>query len=275
MLALKDVNKYYGRNHVLKDISLDFHAGESLVLVGESGSGKTTIAKIIAGMEKADHGSVLFAGRSLAGNCRQRRFEDCAHIQYIFQDPYSVLEPAFTVERVFAETGRICRRNRWQFITGTEALSYVDANLLPYLQRPIGELSGGQRQKICIARALIPIPKVIIADESTSMLDYESSIDIFNLLNRIKEEKGIILITILHDIDLSYDRWDKIAVLESGALVEQMPFSDFYSKAKHPYSRELIEAYKFFQEDIVDAEDTTTGRQCKSGIALTGPYIGG
>ncbi len=248
MLELRDIHKSYGTHPLLQGINLAVNAGESLILVGESGSGKTTLAKIIAGMEKPDHGSLSFAGLSLAGSFRQRRFEDCASIQYIFQDPYSVLEPAFTVEKAFAETERICRRHHWPFLPGKEALSYVDADLLPYLQRRVRELSGGQRQKICIARALIPIPKVIIADESTSMLDYESSKDIIDLLNRIKEEKGVILIVILHDIDFAYDQWDRIAVLESGAIVEHMPFRDFYTQAKHPYSQELITAYRFFQE---------------------------
>lgn len=249
MLAVKNINKYYRNNQVLKDVSLEFRAGESTVLVGESGSGKTTLAKIIAGMEKPDGGSVLFAGRTLADGFRQRPFADCAQIQYIWQDPYSVLEPAFTVEKVFAETERICRRHRWQFIPGKETLGYVDAALLPYYYKPIRELSGGQRQKICIARALIPIPKVIIADESTSMLDYQSSLDIFNLLSRITVEKSLVLIAILHNVDFSYENWDNIAVLNSGVLLENMPFSSFYAEAAHPYSRELIAAYEFFQED--------------------------
>lgn len=253
MLELRNVSKSYGVNCVLQGVNLTCAAGESLVLVGESGSGKTTIAKVIAGMEKPDTGSVLLAGRSLAGSFRRRRFADCARIQYVFQDPYSVLEPQFTVEKVFAETERICRRNRWPHTPGQETLGYVDAGLIPYLRRPVRELSGGQRQKVCIARALIPNPQVMIADEATSMLDQQSSIGVFDLLHRIKMERDIVLIVIMHDLDLSYDKWDKIAVLEAGELVEELPFSDFHAQAQHPYSRELIEAYEFFQEAIANA----------------------
>lgn len=262
MLVLKDIHKFYGRNHVLQGISLACSAGESLVLVGESGSGKTTLAKVIAGMEKPDSGSVLLAGNSLAESLRQRRFADCASIQYVFQDPYSVLEPSFTVAKVFSETERICRRHRWPYTPGHEALGYVDAGLLPYLKRPVRELSGGQRQKVCIARALIPNPKVIIADEATSMLDRQSSLDIFNLLHRIKTEKGIVLIVILHDLDFSYDKWDRIGVLKDGVLVEDLLFADFCTQAQHSYSQELIEAYRFFQEDMAYGESTTTGSKC-------------
>lgn len=259
MLELRHISKAYGNNQVLQDINLNCSAGESLVLVGESGSGKTTIAKLIAGMEKPDTGEVNLAGRPLAGSFRQRSFADCARIQYIFQDPYSVLEPKFTVEKVFAETERICRRNRWPYTPGREALSYVDASLVPYLDKPVGELSGGQRQKVCIARALIPNPQVMIADEATSMLDRQSTLDIFDLLHRIKADRGIVLIMIMHDLDFSYDKWDRIAVLAAGKLVEELPFADFYTQARHGYSKELIAAYRFFQEARADEEGRTAG----------------
>ena len=129
-----------------------------------------------------------------------------------------------------------------------KALGYVDARLIEYLDRPIRELSGGQRQKVCIARAMMPRPRILIADESTSMLDKQSGLEVFNLLNRIKKERDISVLVILHDVDFSYTQWDRIGIMYQGKLVEQARFSDFPKTAEHPYSRRLLEAYDFFNK---------------------------
>lgn len=246
MLKLEHIHKRFGAVCAADDVTLELADGESLVLVGESGSGKTTLAKIAAGIQTPDHGRVLLDGRPLAPLCRRRSFDQCAGIQYIFQDPYGALDPDVTVRRVLNEPARICRRRGCAFLPAEEALLYVDRRLLDFLNRPLGELSGGQRQKICIARALMPLPRLIIADESTAMLDRQSGRDIFDLLHRIKDEKGVSLLVILHDVDFSYARWDRIAVMWQGKLVEQARFSDFPAGACHPYSHDLLSAYDFF-----------------------------
>ena len=248
MLTMENLVKHYGKITAADHVDLTLRDGESMILVGESGSGKTTIARIAAGMELPEEGRVLLDGHPLAPSNRKRTFEDGVSIQYIFQDPYSALEAGFTVRKTLEETARICRRHHREILPAEEALRYVDPRLVEYMDRPVSELSGGQRQKVCIARALMPQPRIIIADESTSMLDKQSGLDVFNLLNRIKKEKNISILVILHDVDFSYDQWDQVAVMYQGKLVEQTAFSEFREKAEHPYSRRLLEAYDFFHQ---------------------------
>ena len=248
MLTLEQICKNYGTVTAVDHVDLTLMPGESMILAGESGSGKTTVARIVAGMEIPDSGRVLLDGRQLASSNRKRVFDNSVNIQYIFQDPYNALEPGFTVRKTLEETARICRRHGREVLPMEEALRFVDPRLVAYLDRPVRELSGGQRQKVCIARALMPQPRILIADESTSMLDKQSGLDVFNLLNRIKKEKNISVLVILHDVDFSYTEWDRIGVMYRGKLVEQARFSEFPQTATHPYSRRLLEAYDFFNK---------------------------
>ncbi len=247
MLKIINLNKKYGNKQVLNNISMEFACGESTAVVGESGSGKTTLAKIIIGLEKQDSGQVLLNNKELA-DLKHRSFSQCAEIQYIFQDPYSALESNYTVLKTLKETTAICKRNNYQHISIEEALGYVDENLLDYLNEKVEVLSGGQRQKLCIARSLITNPAIIIADECTSMLDEKSSEEIYWLLNKIKEDKKIILISILHEIDFYKGCWDKIAVIKDGNLLEHKEFKNFYETSETEYGLKLIEAYKYFKD---------------------------
>jgi ABC-type dipeptide/oligopeptide/nickel transport system ATPase subunit len=247
MLKIINLNKKYGNKQVLNNISMEFACGESTAVVGESGSGKTTLAKIIIGLEKQDSGQVLLNNKELA-DLKHRSFSQCAEIQYIFQDPYSALESNYTVLKTLKETTAICKRNNYEHISIEEALGYVDENLLDYLNEKVEVLSGGQRQKLCIARSLITNPAIIIADECTSMLDEKSSEEIYGLLNKIKEDKKIILISILHEIDFYKGRWNKIAVIKDGNLLEHKEFKSFYETAETEYGLKLIEAYKYFKD---------------------------
>jgi len=253
-LKVKNLNKSYKDKKVLTNMSLDFMPGESTVIAGESGSGKTTLAKIITGMETQDSGFVIFNNHSLPP-LRKRDFCTCAKIQYIFQDPYSALERNYTLLDTLNETMSICRRNKYEYLPIEESLAWVDENMLDYLNKKIDTLSGGQRQKLCIARALITKPEIIIADECTSMLDNESSTEIHELLNKIKIEKNIILISIMHEVDFHSSHWDKIAVIKSGQLVEYKDFKYFYENAENEYSKQLIESYNFFKYESGDKNE--------------------
>lgn len=248
MLTLEQICKNYGTLCAADHVDLTIQPGESMILAGESGSGKTTLARIAAGMDRPDSGRVLLDGRVLASTSRKRTFDNSVSIQYIFQDPYNALEAGFTVRKTLEETARICRRHGREVLPMEEALRFVDPRLVDYLDRPVRELSGGQRQKVCIARALMPQPRILIADESTSMLDKQSGLDVFNLLNRIKKEKNISILVILHDVDFSYTQWDRIGIMYQGKLVEQARFAEFPQTASHPYSRRLLEAYDFFNK---------------------------
>lgn len=247
MLEIRNLCKSYNGRKVLNNLTLNFIPGESTVMAGESGGGKTTLAKIIMGLEKQDSGVVLFNNKVLL-DLRHRSFCTCAGIQYVFQDPYSALESNYTVSQTLKETAAICRRNKYEHLPIEAVLEYVDKNMLNYLNERVEILSGGQRQKLCIARALIAKPEVIIADECTSMLDSCSSNEIYELLNRIKVEKNIVLISIMHEVDFNSRYWDKIAVIKSGNLAEHKKFNDFYKTAENDYSKKLIRAYDFFKD---------------------------
>lgn len=246
MLKIIDINKSYSNRKILNNINIDFTPGESTAIVGESGSGKTTLAKIIIGLEKQDSGDILLNNKKLPP-IRKRNFETCAKIQYVFQDPYSALEKNFTVMQTLNETINICKRNNYECMSVEDCLINVDGNLLNYLNQKVDTLSGGQKQKLCIARSLITKPEIIIADECTSMIDKRNSEEIFELLNKIKKERNIILISILHEVDFYSDCWDKIAILKSGSILEYDDFKYFYKNAKLSYSKELIEAFIFFK----------------------------
>ncbi len=246
MLQIININKSYGSKSVLRNINIDFNPGESTAIVGESGSGKTTLAKLIIGLENQNSGKILFNNKILP-SIKKRSFETCAKIQYIFQDPYSALEKNFTVLQTLSETVNICRRNNYDYMSIEDCLMIVDKNLLNYLNQKVDILSGGQKQKLCIARSLITKPKIIIADECTSMLDKKNSEEIYNLLNKIKQDKNIILISILHEVDFYSEYWDKIAIFKDGSLLEYSEFKNFYNNAKNIYSKELIEAFKYFK----------------------------
>lgn len=248
MLQIIDINKSYGSKKVLNNINIDFNPGESTAIVGESGSGKTTLAKLIIGLEKQNSGKILLNNITLP-SIKKRAFESCAKIQYIFQDPYSALEKNFTVLQTLNETVTICKRNNYDYMSIEDCLMIVDKNLLNYLHQKVDILSGGQKQKLCIARSLITKPKIIIADECTSMLDKKNSEEIYNLLNKIKQEKNIILISILHEVDFYSKYWDKIAIFKDGNLLEYNNFKYFYKNSNSSYSKELIEAFKYFKHE--------------------------
>lgn len=245
MLRVKDISITFDNKKVLNDINIEFANGTSTAIIGESGSGKTTLAKIIVGIEKSNTGKILLDNKELS-ILKKRNFDVCSKIQYIFQDPYSALENNFTIKQTLNEVVNMCKRHKHEYLDIISALSYVDKTMLDYMERKVAILSGGQRQKLCIARALIAIPEVIIADECTSMLDKESSIEIFKLLNKIKLDKNVCIIAILHNIDFLSDNWDKVAVFHNGEIVEYMDFKEFYKNCAHEYSKKMISAYNYF-----------------------------
>lgn len=246
MLDICDVYKVIGEKQILKNINLRIEQGESVVIIGESGGGKTTLAKIIAGIESQSKGNLYYEKEVLL-NCRKRTFEQCGDIQYIFQDPYSSLEKNFTLKSTMLEPFRICMRNNRDVLSPEEAIAIVDKELLKYMDYKIDTLSGGQRQKVAIARALVPKPKIIIADECTSMLDEKSSKDIFSIFQELNEERNISIIAIVHEIDFLNGFWQRIMVIKEGKIIEDMKFKDFYDEAKDEYSKEIIECYKFLR----------------------------
>lgn len=246
ILVVNKVNKSYGRKLVLRDVNISFNEGDMVAIIGESGGGKTTLAKLIIGLEELDSGEISYGEAKLKG-LRKREFKYCADIQYIFQDPYAALEENNTVKEALMEPIKICKRHKRNTLTPVEALELVDKNLLSYLDKKIENLSGGQRQKVSIARALIPMPKIIIADECTSMLDEGSSEEVLNAFENIRENQRVTVLSIVHEVDFQKDPWNRIIVMKDGVVVEDLGFKEFQRNCKSDYSKKLIESYRFLR----------------------------
>jgi peptide/nickel transport system ATP-binding protein len=229
----------------LTDVSFDVHRGEVVALVGESGSGKSTTARLILRLAPASQGEILFEEQDLLRRRGATR-RLSAHIQMIFQDPFGSLNPMHTVayhlERPLVRHGKAARRADLERRVG-ELLETV--GLVPsadVARRYPHELSGGQRQRVAIARALAVDPKLILADEPTSMLDVSIRIGILNLLCKLKEERGISLLFITHDLASARYVADRTMVMYAGLIVESGPSHVVMDEPLHPYTRLLLSA---------------------------------
>jgi peptide/nickel transport system ATP-binding protein len=225
-------------------ISFDVHRGQTLGLVGESGCGKTTTGRAILRLIPVTGGTVLFDRvnwTSLSGAelRRQRR-----RMQIVFQDPYSSLNPRMTVEAMLTEamsvhrigSGGQDRRNR------AAALLEEVGLLSEHLQRYPHEFSGGQRQRLCIARSLAVEPDFLICDESVSALDVSVQAQVLNLLKDLQERRGLTYIFISHDLSVVKFMSDMMAVMSAGKIVEYGPSDAIYGHPQHEYTRKLIAA---------------------------------
>ena len=242
-LCVQGLTKTYGERHwwgtrgtgqaALRDVSFTLEKGRTLGLVGPSGSGKSTLARCLAGFETPDSGWVQVEGRPA------RR----AEIQLILQQPAASLNPRFTAAEIVAEPLVIQKRGdararrdmaaRWMETVGLPAGA---------LDRPALEFSGGERQRLAIARALALEPKLLILDESFAGLDLSIQIQIERLLADLAARIGLTAILIAHDLALAAALADEIAVMENGAIVENAPTAELLRHPRHPLSKELLEA---------------------------------
>jgi oligopeptide/dipeptide ABC transporter ATP-binding protein len=228
--------------HALVDVSLEVAAGTTLGIVGESGCGKSTLARIIVGLTRQDHGTVAFEGKDLT-TVRRRPAEVTRSLQMVFQDPYSALNPRMSVGEAIVEpllvhqvvpsAGAPRERDRLMDIVG---LAPSLANRFPY------ELSGGQRQRVNIARALSVRPKVIIADEAVASLDVSVRAQILNLFSDLRDQLGLTLVFISHDLSVIDHLCDRVAVMYLGRIVEEGPSSILRQGGVHHYTRGLASA---------------------------------
>jgi peptide/nickel transport system ATP-binding protein len=255
LLSLEDLSKTYRNGsgpglEAVKSASLTIREGEVVGLVGQSGSGKTTLTRLVVGLETRDGGRVFFEGQELLG---KRMSNGVARrIQLIFQDPFESLSSNMTVRELVREPLDIqalgLRQEREERVL--EALKAVSLPVnADFLNRYSHELSGGQLQRIAIARALVLEPKLILADEPVSMLDASEQAKVIQLLKRIQNERGMGLLLISHDIGLVRKVADRIAVMYAGEIVEQGPSQRVLSRPRHPYTRELIEASHSLEND--------------------------
>ena len=228
----------------LQDISFSINRGETLGIVGESGCGKSTLGRCILQLLKPDSGRVLWLGTDLTAlpgeEMRKRRKE----LQIIFQDPQASLNPRMTVGEIVAdplktlmpELNGAQRRERVMEMMEAVGLQPEMINRYPH------EFSGGQAQRIGIARALITEPKLIVCDEPVSALDVSIQAQILNLLSELKDQFGLTLIFISHNLSVVRHVSDRILVLYLGRMVELSSGDDLYQDAKHPYTKALLTA---------------------------------
>jgi ABC-type glutathione transport system ATPase component len=224
-------------------VSLTVARGETLGIVGESGSGKSTIARAIVGLAPTHSGSIAFAGEPVAGLGGADRVRFRRAVQMVFQDPFTSLNPAFTVAQTLAEPlrqHRLCKP--------TEIPARV-ADLMRKVELPVellvrrtGQLSGGQRQRVGIARALALEPQLIIADEVTSALDVTIQAQILGLFKRLREVMNLSLVLISHDLAVVRHLCERVAVMRHGRLVEYGTTADIFDAPREAYTRELLAA---------------------------------
>jgi len=224
---------------VVHDVDLELARGRTLGLVGPSGSGKSTLARMIALVERPASGGIRIGGRNLWTLDRRERRRARAEVQLIFQEPASSLNPRFTAEEIVGEPLRISGAD-----TGMSVSAALEAVGLPAncLRRRALDFSGGERQRLAIARALTLQPKLLILDESLSGLDLSVEAQIANLLLDLQQQHGLTYILIAHDLALVAQIADEIAVMDAGAVVEHASTAELLAAPRHPRTRELLEA---------------------------------
>ncbi|WP_203364194.1 ATP-binding cassette domain-containing protein [Bacillus sp. REN10] len=250
LLEIKNLKQYFneGKPNMVKavdDVSFDIYRGETLGLVGESGCGKSTTGRTIIRLYDATDGQVLFDGKDVHGKKSKSELKQFNRkMQMIFQDPYASLNPRMKVADIIAEGIDIhglakTKKERLEKVyelLETVGLNREHANRYPH------EFSGGQRQRLGIARALAVEPDFIIADEPISALDVSIQAQVVNLLQKLQKEKGLTYLFIAHDLSMVKYISDRIGVMYFGKLVELAPSDVLYEKPLHPYTQSLLSA---------------------------------
>lgn len=244
VIEVTDLHVEYGgrgrskAKQVIRGVDFSINEGETLSLVGESGSGKSTIGRAVLGLAPVSGGKVLFAGTDITHLTRRSRRVKTAGLQVIFQDPYSSLNPAMTVEDILIEP---------LVVRGISNARLQVKDLLTRVHLPAdaggrlaSEFSGGQRQRIAIARALALNPRLVVCDEPTSALDVSTQAKILALLREIQNRTGVAYLFISHDLGVVRRISDRIAVLRHGKIVETGPTEQVTTSPQHPYTAALL-----------------------------------
>jgi ABC-type dipeptide/oligopeptide/nickel transport system ATPase subunit len=233
-LRVESLSKDFGGRPALRNAGFTLGKGRMLGLVGASGSGKSTLARCLAGFETPDAGTIFLEGAPPA--CR-------AEIQLIFQEAAASLNPAFTAEEIVAEP-LVIRHRGTPALRRKIAAEWLEIAGLPgpALRKPALAFSGGERQRLAIARALAADPKLLILDESLSGLDLVLQAQIANLLQDLRYRLSLTCILITHDLVLAGRLADEIAVMDQGEIVEHAPTADLFATPRHPRTRALLAA---------------------------------
>lgn len=222
-------------------VTLSIRPGETLGLVGESGCGKSTVGQMTAGLLAPSGGGLLYKGEEITGIRGQKRQELRRRIQYVFQDPYTSLNPSFKIGRLLEEPlklnrlGHAAERNE----RVARMLDSIGLNE-SYLSRYAHELSGGQRQRIGIARALMLNPEFLVLDEPVSALDVSVQAQVLNLLKDLQQALSLTYLFISHDLNVVHYMSDRVAVMYLGKIVEIGTMEEVYHNPRHPYTQALV-----------------------------------
>jgi len=232
----------HGKNLVeaVKEVNFALNEGQITTVVGESGSGKSTLARMVLRLLPVTSGTLEFNGQdvtSISGTARADYWKD---VQAVFQDPFSAFNQFFSVRRLLSRSFRLLGERAAAEARMEEALNHVGLFGADVLNRFPHQLSGGQRQRVMIARALMMRPKLLIADEATSMLDASLRVNILNVLTDLRDELGMTILFITHDIGQANYIADQVLVMEHGEMVEQGPADKVIFDPQHEYTRRLL-----------------------------------
>jgi peptide/nickel transport system ATP-binding protein len=255
MLSVESVTKVYktgtfGRSETVavSDVSFSVAGGEIVALIGESGSGKTTIGKMILGLTPVTAGRITFDGSVVSTDKSRELRQYYRHVQGVFQDPFSSYNPIFKADRVFGMVrGAYFPRMGDSEWTGKleQALEAVSLNPGDCLQKYPHQLSGGQLQRLLIARALLLDLRVLVADEVISMLDASTRVDVLNLLADLSS-RGLGIVFITHDLALGSYIADTTMILHRGRVVERGATEKVFGNPVHPYTKRLLDSVPHF-----------------------------
>jgi len=256
-LSGKGLTKVFGfgrqRTLAVDHVDFSFYEGEIVSIVGESGSGKTTLAKMLLGLINPTEGEIAFQGQVRDISSQKKRKEYWKNIQAIFQDPFSSYNifnkiDAVLLDCIHMRGGRNLPHEKKVELM-TEACSFVNLKFAELTNKYPFELSGGQMQRLMIARIFLLKPKVLLADEPTSMIDACSRATILDMLMDLRREIGMTLIFITHDIGLAYFVSDSVYIMEHGKIVEHGSADEVILKPKEAYTRRLInDVPKIYEE---------------------------
>ena len=246
VVAIDGLSVDYQSYLALDRVSLSVSEGESFGLVGESGSGKSTLLRAIAGLAPVSAGSIAVEGVTLAASRRSRAFY--RRVQMVFQDPYGSLHPRQTVDRQLLEPlvihGIGDEERRIQTALDEVGLGAGFRFRYPH------QLSGGQRQRVAIARALIVEPSILLLDEPTSALDASVQAEILNLLEKVRNDRGLTFILVSHDLGVVTHMCDRLAVMQTGRVVERLSTTDLVAgRVAETYTANLMLASRGFTRD--------------------------
>ena len=268
-LSGRGVTKIFGlgekRTVAVDHVDFDFHEGEFVSIVGESGSGKTTLSKMLLGLSNQTSGEILFQGKTRDISSGSKRREYWKGIQAIFQDPFASFNTFNKIDTVLLDCinmrgGKNLSRQE-KFDMMTEACSFVNLKFAELTNKYPFELSGGQMQRLMIARIFLLKPKILLADEPTSMVDACSRATILDMLLQLRDEVGMTIIFITHDIGLAYYISDTVYIMEHGKFVEYGKADEVILNPQAAYTKRLIsDVPKIHEEwDLSTVDELSVG----------------